>query len=175
MKKIIVLGIVFLILVIVCSVYAEQKVNFKGYGIETWTDNDKLTAKTDNGEFTVIILQKEFTREESFAFHCWDSILNIPLSSDMEINEKIKAVSAIHLFIEVLAAQIKTGEINCKDVSIGFKDIGKALNVFWKMSFVAADRLVGNNDGYCSDAEIYKLRMSLQSRVVSMMTKTYLK
>ena len=59
MKKIIVLVmIVFLVLIIVSFTYAEQK-HFKGYGVETWTDGDKLTVKTDNGEFTAKILPKK--------------------------------------------------------------------------------------------------------------------
>jgi len=174
-KKMIVLGVVIFLFLIVISCASTEKKHFKGYGIKTWTDNGKLTAKTNDSKFTVKILPKEFSKEESFAFHCWNNILSVQLSSDMEMNEKIKAVEEIQHFVEILAKRIKTGKMDFEDVSIGFEDIGKALDVFWKMSFVAADRLVGNNDGYCSDAETYKLRMSLQSRVVSMMTKTYLK
>jgi len=166
--------IIFSVLIIIGSVYAEQKY-FKGYGIETWTNDDELTVKTDNGEFTVKILAEKFTREESFAFHCWNSILSVHLSHDMEINDKIKAVEEIQRFIEVLAVQIKTGKMDFKDVSVELEDIGKALNVFWKMFFVAADRFIGNEDGFCSDSEIYKLEMSLQSRVVAAMTRAYLK
>jgi len=174
-KKIIVLGvIVFLSLIIVSFTYAEQK-HFKGYGIETWTNNDKLTIKTNDCEFTVIILPKEFSKEESFAFHCWNSILNVYLVEDMEINDRIKAVEKIQLFIEVLAARIKTGKMDFKDIPIKFKDMEKALEVFWQMSFLAADRLMGNEDGFCSDVEIFKLKISLQSRVVAVITKTYFK
>ena len=174
MKKKIVLVVIFLILMIVTSSFAEQK-HFKGYGIETWTDNDKLTVKTDDSEFSVKILPKKFTREESFAYHCWVGVLSVQLSSNMEINEKILKVEEIQHFVEILAKRIKKGKMDFEDVSIEMNDMRKALKVFWSLVFVAADRLVGNNDGYCSDAEIYKLRMSLQSRVVSMMTKTYLK
>ena len=174
MKRIMVLGvIIFSVLMIVGSVYAEQK-HFKGYGIETWTNNDELTIKTDDCEFTVIILPKKFTKEESFAYHCWVGILSVHLTKDMGINDKIKAVEEIQGFIEILAKRIKTGKM-AKDVSINFKDIQKALKVFWSMSFVAADRIVGNEDGFCSDPEIYKLRMSLQSKVVGVITKTYFK
>jgi len=171
----IVLGVIVFLTLIIIGCSSAEKEHFEGYGVETWQDGDKLTIKTNKTEFTVKILPKEFSKEESFAYHCWVRILSVQLSSDMEINDKIKAVEEIQLFVEVLAAQIKTGEINCKDVSIGFEDMGKALKVFWEMSFVAADRIIGNEDGFCSDAEGYKLRMSLQSRVVSMMTKTYLK
>jgi len=172
-NKIIILGIaVFLILMVVGYTSAEQKY-FKGYGVETWTDGDKLTIKTGDCEFTVIKLPKKFSKEESFAFHCWKSILNVYLVEDMEINDRIKAVEKIQLFLEILAARIKTGKMDFKDISIKFKDMEKALEVFWQMSFLAADRLVGNEDGFCSDAEIYKLKMSLQSRVVSVITKTY--
>lgn len=170
MKRIIVLGIIiFLVLIIVGSAYAEQK-HFKGYGgIETWTDNNKLTIKIGDCEFTVIILPKKFTREESFAFHCWVGILGVHLAEDMEVKDKIKAVEEIQYFVEILAARIKTGKMDSKDVSINPKDVQKALKVFWGMFFVAADRIVGNDDGFCSDAETYKLEMSLQSRVVAMM------
>lgn len=177
MKKCVILVflLLLLLLVVVCS-SAEQK-HFKGYGVETWIDGDILTIKTDSGEFSVIILPKKFTREESFAFHCWQSVLCVHLSHDMEINDKIKAVEEIQYFIEILAARIKTGkmEIKLEDVLIDTQDIREALKMFWQMSFLAADRLVGNEDGFCSDAEIDKLKMSLQSRVVAVITKTYFK
>ena len=157
-------------MIVTCS-FAEQK-HFKGYGIETWTDNDKLTVKTDDSEFSVKILPKKFTREESFAYHCWVGVLSVQLSSNMEINEKILKVEEIQHFVEILAKRIKKGKMDFEDVSIEMNDMRKALKVFWSMFFVAADRLVGNEDGFCSDAETHKLEMYLQSRVVTMMTKT---
>lgn len=173
-NKIIISGIVvFLILMVVGCSFAEQK-HFKGYGIETWTNGSELTIKAGNSKSSVIILPKKFSKEESFAFHCWNNILSVYLTEDMEINDKIKAVEEIQRFIKVLAIQVKTGEMEIKeDVSIEINDIKKALETFWKMSFVAADRIVGNWDEFCSDAEIHKLKISLQSRVVAVITKTY--
>ena len=116
MKRIIVLGIiVFLVLIVVGYTSAEQKYS-KGYGVETWIVGDKLTIKTDDCEFTVKKLPKEFTREESFAFHCWNSILSVYLVEDMEVKDKIKAVEKIQGFVEELAKRIKTGKMEFKSL-----------------------------------------------------------
>lgn len=177
MKRIVFYGGVILLIILVVIGYclAGEKTYFKGYGIkiETWQDGDKLTVKTDNWEFSVKILPEELSLEQEFAVRAWRDIMSIHLSYDMKKDDKIKAVDGIKGCIEALAAQIKVGKMDFKDVPIGFGDIGKALKVFWEMSFVAADRFVGNRDGYCSNPEIYKLRMSLQSQVVAAMTKAY--
>ena len=147
--------------------------HYQGYGIETWKNGDKFSVKTDNSEWTVKILPKELTLEQEFGIEAWRSIMSIHLSYDMKADDRIKAIAGIKGCIEALAAQLKVGKMDFKDVYIGFGDIGKALKVFWEMSFVAADRFVGNRDGYYSNPEIYKLRMSLQSQVVAAMTKAY--
>jgi hypothetical protein len=61
-KKMIVLGVAFLILIVVTCSFAEQK-HFKGYGIETWRDNDEFIIKTNKTEFAVKILPKKFSKK----------------------------------------------------------------------------------------------------------------
>jgi len=190
MKKCIVLLFLLLLLlsVVGCSAKNEsvsQKNNsishYQGYGIETQRNDDKLTVKTDSSEWSVKVLPKELSLEQEFALETWEYILNVPapVSDPVSerkkyIEEKNKAKAIIESLVERLAAGIKTGQKDFKDVPIGFKDVEKALNILWETSFIAADRFGGNRDGYCSNPEIYKLRMSLQSQVVAMMTKTYI-
>ena len=181
MKKCVILVFLLLLLlsVVVCS-SAEQK-HFKGYGIETWTDGDKLTIKTDNCEFSVKILPKELSLEQEFALETWRDILSVHVSEENEHLEKIKAIKVKEIIrhIEILAARLKTGKMDFEfeDVSIEAKDIKKALVLLNQTSLIVADRFVGNWDDHCSVPELNKLinwpETSFQVGVVVEMIRSY--
>ena len=151
--------------------------HFKGLGIETWKNGDKFTVKTDNTEWTVKILPTELTLEQEFALEIWRDILNVRVSEKDEHLERIKAKEHIQLLVEVLAARIKTGQKNFKDVLVTNKDIKKALSLLNETSPIVADRFCGNWDNYCSVPEINKLKnwpeTSFQVGVITEMTRTY--
>ena len=151
--------------------------HFKGYGIETWKNGDKFTVKTDNTEWTVKILPTELTLEQEFALEIWRDILNVRVSEKDEHLERIKAKEHIQLLVEVLAARIKTGQKNFKDVLVTNKDIKKALSLLNEISPIVADRFCGNWDNYCSVPEINKLKnwpeTSFQVGIITEMTRTY--
>ena len=151
--------------------------HFKGLGIETWKNGDKFTVKTDNTEWTVKILPTELTLEQEFALEIWRDILNVRVSEKDEHLERIKAKEHIQLLVEVLAARIKTGQKNFKDVLVANKDIKKALSLLNEISPIVADRFCGNWDNYCSVPEINKLKnwpeTSFQVGIITEMTRTY--
>ena len=134
-KRTVLLGIiVFLASMIVGLIVAyliKDKVvsYFKGYGIETSKKGDELTVKRDSSEWTVKILPKDLSLEQEFAVEIWKDILNVRVSEKDEHLEKIKAKEVIRLHIEVLAARIKTGKRDFKDVLVSNKDIKKALSL----------------------------------------------
>lgn len=181
MKKIVILGVIFLIVlsVIGCSTAGEKK-HFKGLKIETWTDGDKFSFKTDDSESewtTEKVLPKELSQEEKFAVRAWKDIMSIHMSSNMKRIDREKAMIEVKLRIEALAVQLKEGKANFKWTDIyvgpGSKDIKKALAAFWQNCFIAADRFGGNGNGYCSTPEIEKLMTSLQVQLVEEVTRMY--
>jgi len=155
MKKIIILAIIVVLMIINYSVGRKY---FKEYGgIETWQWGNKLTVKTDSSEWTVKILPKKLNLEQEFALEMWREILNTRFpKKDGEHIERIKAEEYIQLLVEVLAARIKTGEQNFKDILVSNKDIKKALSLLNETSPIIADMFVGNWNGYCSVSELNK-------------------
>ena len=133
--------------------------------------------KTANTEWTGKILPKNLDSNQKFALRTWRDVLNVCVSKQDEYIEKIKAKEQIQLYIEVLAARIKTGKENFKDVLVSNKDIKKALSLLNETSPIAADMFVGNWDGYCSISELNEFinypETSFQIGVITEMTRTY--
>ena len=123
------------------------------------------------------VLPKKLNLNQEFALRTWRDILNVRVSEKDERLEKIKAKEIIRLYIEVLAARIKIGKKDFKDVLVSNKDIKKALSLLNETSPIIADRFVGNWDDYCSVPEINKLinypETSFQISVITEMTRTY--
>jgi hypothetical protein len=154
-KKVIILGVIVFLVSMVVG-YSVGRKYFKGYGIETRQRGNKLTVKTDNTEWTVKILPKKLSLEQKFALESWRDILNVRVSEGDEYLEKIKAKEYIQLRVEVLAARIKTGQKDFKDVLVSNKDIKKSLSLLNETSPIIADMFVGNWNGYCSVSELNK-------------------
>ena len=159
-----------LILLLIISLFGIVILEFCDY-----IKNSRM--KIANTEWTVKIspLPKELNLNQKFALRIWKDILNIRL-------EKNKEKEVIQLYIETLAARIKTGKENFEDVlvsnkDISNKDIKKALSLLNETSPIIADMFVGNWDGRCSISELNKFinyeGTRSQVAVVKEMIRTY--
>ena len=173
-KRIVFLGIIILMILAVASYcFAEDKY-FNGYGIETWTKGDTLTMKSGDTQFSVKILPKELSSEQDFALEAWIDILNV----DVDVEDKDEARKEVLLYVGILAARLKTGEVNYQYASIRVKDLKKALLLLNQTAPIIADRVSGNWDDYCSIPELNKLinypETSFQVKIVKEMTNDLL-
>jgi len=152
-KRILVLGIIFIVLLVVITHCSAEKDYFKGYGIETWTDGDTLTVKSGDTQFSVKILPKELSLEENLAVDAWKCILHIKTEGRKE-NDIEKDI----LFqVEVLATCLKSGKTDYEHISLDEKDLTKAMLLLNETSLIVADRWCGNWDDFCSIGELNKL------------------
>ena len=108
---------------------------------------------SNNAEWTVNLLPENLNLNQEFALEVWKDILSIHFPENNS-TERIKAKDCIQLLVEVLAARMKTGEQNFKDIIVTNKDIKKALSLLNQTSPIVADRFVGNWDGHCSVPEL---------------------
>ena len=83
---------------------------------------------SNNAEWTVNLLPENLNLNQEFALEVWKDILSIHFPENNN-TERIKAKDCIQLLVEVLAARIKTGEQNFKDIIVTNKDIKKALSL----------------------------------------------
>jgi len=131
----------------------------------------------NNDDWTLKPLPKKLNLNQEFALRAWRDILNVRVSEKDERLEKIKAENKIHLLVELLAARIKTGKENFKDVLVSNKDIKKALSLLNETSPVAIDMFVGDWDGDCSVSELNEFinyeKTHFQVGIIREMTITY--
>ena len=176
--------IIILLVIAMCMFYdyiknskMETISNLKEYRVETRNGN-KITVKTNNAEWAGKVLPKKLNLEQEFAMKTWRDILNVSVSERDERLEKTKAEDKIYLLVKFLAAMVKTGKENPKDVIPTNKDIKRALSLLLnETSPIAADMFVGNWDGYCSVPELNEFinypETSFQVRIVKEIMITY--
>lgn len=107
---------------------------------------------------SMVVNSKSVLTQEQLAIIAWKELLELPakLEERDPIMKEIKIKAHFRLVVETLAAQIKSGKLNPKEISISYQDFLNALDFLNESLplYIDQESRYGNKDGRCSPQEM---------------------